>query len=197
MSWPEAKSDEELYARVLDEQKLRSDSAKWFLDGGDTYINLESAALQLRQMLELIPLGALVANRDWVEPVASAFAKKKPGEAKGLVERVNPEYWPKPGLVKRDDKGLYTMHALDDGYVTESEWADEWGWVSGLLHARNPYKGHPDQVDAHQHLRTLHARLLRLLAQHVLALPDQDRLLIGTLQSANGSSSVASLSRLA
>jgi hypothetical protein len=61
-------------------------------------------------MLELIPLGALIANRDWVEPVVSAFSRKDPVEAKRLVKRVNPDYWPFPGNPEVGPPGVQKKH---------------------------------------------------------------------------------------
>ena len=54
----QADDDRDLYIRALDEQRLRSQDAERLIGAGPSYPNLESAALQLRFMLELIPLGA-------------------------------------------------------------------------------------------------------------------------------------------
>jgi hypothetical protein len=191
----EEPNDRQVYASVLDEQRIRCEHADWFLSGGNSYINLESAALQLRQTLELIPLGALVANRDWVEAVASAFDRKAPGEAKKLMERVNPDYWPMPGAPVAGPNTELGFERIADGFVTEDEWPSEWGYVSSLLHARNPFKGHPGQEAAHEHLTQLHARLRRLLDYHVLTLPAQDVAWIGILRDDSGQSRVLTLVR--
>jgi hypothetical protein len=175
-------SDElERYAAVLDQQRIRSNSATIVLNGGLTYPNLESAALQMRFMLELVPLGALVANRDWVEPVASAFARKDPGEAAKLVKRVNPDYWPIPAReVPNPSPGQERLlEGLQEGFVTESEWQAEWGYLSSLLHARNPFGEEPDLTPTRDRLLALHERIIRLLALHVLPLPDRNTAVLG------------------
>lgn len=93
-----AEDDRALYANLLKQQKLRSGVAEILLGAEQSLPNIESAALQLRFVLELIPLAALIANRDWVEPVSAAFDRKDPMDARKLVKRINPEYWPVPGV---------------------------------------------------------------------------------------------------
>jgi hypothetical protein len=190
--------DLELYASVLDQQRIRSNSATIVLNGGLTYPNLESAALQMRFMLELVPLGALVANRDWVEPVASAFARKDPGEAAKLVKRVNPEYWPRPAreLPNPGSGQERRLEGLQDGFVNEDEWQSEWGYLSGLLHARNPFGVEPDLTPTRDRLPALHRRIIRLLALHVLPLPDRTTAVLGVLEGQDGKAQVHNLGRM-
>jgi len=195
-----SEADRLLYAEVLKEQRLRGQLAEQLLAGG-TYPNTESAALQLRFILELIPLAALIANRDWVEPVAAAFDRKDPTEARKLVKRVNPEYWPVPGertSYVRDAPGQRGRHefvGIHDGFLTESEWAAEWGYVSSLLHARNPYSGAYDLDEARTRLTELLARIRRLLACHLLLLPAHNISLVGLLETDEGESAVLLLGR--
>jgi hypothetical protein len=82
---------------------------------------------------------------------------------------------------------------ITDGFVTEGEWPSEWSYVSSLLHARNPFKGHPAQDATHERLAQLHARLRRLLDYHVLTLPPHDVAWIGILCDDSGQSQVVTL----
>jgi hypothetical protein len=195
-----SEADRLLYVEVLKQQRLRGEVAKQFLAAA-TYPNVESAALQLRFILELIPLAALIANREWVEPVAAAFDRKDPMEARKLVKRANPEYWPVPGertsYVRDgpDQRGRHEFVGIRDGFLTESEWASEWGYVSRWLHARNPYRAAHDLDDERIRLTDLLARIRRLLACHLLLLPAHNVALIGLLETAEGESAVLLLGR--
>jgi hypothetical protein len=195
----QAEDDRDLYIRLLDEQRLRSQAAQWLIESGLTYPNLESAALQMRFMLELVPLGALVANREWIEPVATAFARKDPGEAKKLVKRVNPDYWPFAGDVEAGKrlagKARHTFTGIREGVLREQDWAPEWGYLSGLLHAGNPYRDRPDLETTRDRLIGLLERIRRLLKCHVLLLPGHDLALVGFLETESGGAGVMTLER--
>jgi hypothetical protein len=194
----QADDDRDLYIRLLDEQRLRSQAAEQLIGAGLTYPSLESAALQLRFMLELVPLGALIANRDCVEPVAYAFARNDPVEAKNLVKRVNPDYWPfaaDPDIGRRGaHEAPHTFTGIRDGFVREEDWASEWGYLSSLLHAGNPYRDRP-------HLEATRDRLLGLLERirclecHVLLLPGHDLALVGFLETESGGAGVITMER--
>ncbi len=59
-------------------------------------LQIESAAMHIRKILEPIVFGSLVTNRREVEAVAKAFHKADVEDARKLARRVNSHYWPTP-----------------------------------------------------------------------------------------------------
>jgi hypothetical protein len=173
----EVEADMDLYARVLEQIRHRGEHIAVTLAGQPTYPNAEFAALQMRQTLELIPMLGLLTHRELIEDVASAYKRKSPQEAAKLVSQVNPDYWPVPvrQILTPEGPGRARHEAIEDGFVREDEWIREWGWLSSLLHARNPYVGEPELGPTWERLRVLHDRIVRLLNAHEIQLPPDAR----------------------
>jgi hypothetical protein len=190
--------DLQLYAAVLDQTRVRGDIAAEFLEPPLSYPRLELAALQMRIMLELIPLGGLLTHRQNVEEVASAFRLKDADAAAKLLKRVNPNYWPKPVVQVPTPEGP-TRDRLDDvtdGFVTEMQWKAEWGFLSSVLHARNTYKGEPELPPLHERLCALLGRIVRLIGLHILELPGDQRRVLGMVKGEDGVAHVNELAWL-
>jgi hypothetical protein len=180
-----AKDEQVLYGRVLEEIKGRLAAATTFLtfplkDGRATLNTHDAncAAMHLRMCLEFVALGSLVANRPEVEQVTRAFAKHDADAAAKIVKRLNPDYWPVPlRLVIPEDGSQWRLERVADGYLRETEWRAEWGFLSSLLHAANPYKQTPSQpppnlVQTVNRLGRIHRQLQTLLSRHQVTLVD-------------------------
>ncbi len=180
-------ADLSLYADVLEQIRRRGDAAREFLSPPISYPRVESAALQVRFMLELIPLGSLIAHLDLVAQVASAYSRKKPDEAAKLVKQVNPDYWPKPIVHIGTPEGEPDRwEDVTEPFVAEGEWQAEWGYLSSLLHARNPFSPLPDLNEAHGRVAGIYRRLVVLINLHQIRLPDAGVLVIGQILSDDG-----------
>lgn len=81
--------------------------------------------------------------------------------------------------------------------MTEGEWVREWGFLSSLLHARNPSQSDPEIIALHARLADLLNRITTLLNLHWLDLPDgDDPLLAFVTTTDNGKATVQSFARV-
>ena len=107
---------------------------------------LESAALQLRKVLELIAFGSLVANKKAYSAAHANFAGE--WNAKKLlakVGRLNPNFYPTPVKQTRPHiPGIQIQHEkILNGYLTKVEFVRAYQQCSELIHTTNPYSGAP------------------------------------------------------
>jgi hypothetical protein len=123
--------------------------------------------------------------------------ERDPVEAKKLVKRVNPDYWPfaaDPEVGQHGADGAqHTFTGIREGVIREEDWASEWGYVSSLLHARNPYGDRPDLEATQERLLGLLGRSRRLLKCHVPLLPGHDLALVGFLETQTGGAGVLTM----
>lgn len=131
-----AETDRKLYLGILEEIYRRIEQARIFIQRGATQPAIESSALQLRIVIELIVMASLVTNKAKVEEITTALAKKRVDEARKLVRSANPDYWPKADRA-HDEPGKIRQLLPVEGALTEDRWLREWGMLSELLHARN------------------------------------------------------------
>jgi hypothetical protein len=172
--------DRTLYLGLLEEMYRRIEQVRVFLQPGPKQPALESAALQLRIVIELIVMASLVTNRAKVEEITTALADKSVDAARKLARNANPDYWPKADRA-HDEPGKTRQLLPIDGALTEDRWNREWGMLSDLLHARNPFAPQLDVPAAHAKLTRLTGELITLLTHHVLKLADDKGLLVGQI----------------
>jgi hypothetical protein len=176
---PIAQEDVNRYGDILAEVKARVDYAVEVLQSPAEEFDLECAAMHLRKSVELIVLGSLVANRMAVEKVASAIHSKRWDVARGLVRSINPDYWPVPLHIEIDHNGRTSFVAVTDPILNESEVGRAWGFLSDLLHARNPYSDPIDLRNAADRILDIAQRIATLLSLHSMDLGNADFLIIG------------------
>lgn len=172
--------DRKLYLGLLEDMYRRIEQARTFLQPGPKQPALESAALQLRIVIELIVMASLVSNRANVEEITTALADKSVDAARKLARNANPDYWPKADRA-HDAPGKTRQLLPIDGALTEDRWNREWGMLSDLLHARNPFAPQLDVPAAHAKLTRLTGEAITLLTHHVLKLADDKGLLVGQI----------------
>lgn len=183
--------DRKLYLGLLEDMYRRIEQARVFLQPGPKQPALESAALQLRIVIELVVMASLVTNRAKVEEITTALADKSVNAARKLARNANPDYWPKADRA-HDEPGKPRELRPIEGALTEDRWNREWGMLSDLLHARNPFAPHLDVPAAHAKMVQLAGELITLLTHHVLKLADGKGLLVGQIDP-EGKVSVAEL----
>lgn len=126
---------------------------------------VERVALNLRICIEQIVLASLIPSKEQVAEVASAFHRKDYKDAAKILDRVNPDYWPDPfkGPLVPDSHGNIRPN-LYGQYLRFEDWRAEWGFLSELLYAQNPFDpGFPRQPSGGD--EALHARLLDLASR--------------------------------
>jgi hypothetical protein len=139
--------------------------------------------------LEQVVLSTLVANRPGAAVVVEAFAKKNAGEARALVKRINPKYWPIPFDEQPPNPSegeIWRMVVPVEPFLRETEWGRAYGYCSGLLHAPNPYvylSGTASEVkdqDREQvaQLVDYSNKIQRLIKNHLVYLSEMDHSLI-------------------
>jgi len=99
------------------------------------------------------------------------------------VRNANPGYWPKADRAY-DEPGKIRQLLPVEGALTEDRWRREWGMLSELLHARNPFAPPLDVERAHTDLVRLASEIITLLTHHVLKLADGGGLLVGQINPA-------------
>ena len=139
--------NEELYQRYLacmEEIKKRTSVVTAFVrrEINSKYIitTVESVALQLRIILELIALSSLVANREQYRRYRANF--KKDWNAKRILEtleKANPRFYPVPTQQVLVSKGLYNTPQIESGYLKKEEFIILYDRCSSILHANNPF----------------------------------------------------------
>jgi hypothetical protein len=143
-------------------------------------LQIESAAVHIRKILELIVFGSLVTNRREVESVARAFREADVDDARKLAKRVNSNYWPTP-LAPFEPVALPEIarqRPLEGAeYLREADWGRAYGDSSAVLHAANPYAPTRDMETVLDALRNWTKKIIALLNHHQVTLVDRNYLL--------------------
>lgn len=166
------------YCNVLEEIKQRLSVIQQFTRNGVTINNLgredfdaEFVALQLRKTMELICLSSLVANKDAYAKIQKKFASH--WNANYIIkdlERVNPEFFPKPIYLKGLNKeGVKHLELMEDGFLTKDDLLFLYSKCSKVLHAMNPYNN-STIVNFDKSIDEWVQRIIRLLSLHYITL---------------------------
>lgn len=129
----------------MEEVKKRTSVIDFFLSGNGHALfeptTLESIALQIRKILELIAMASLVANKSEYEKVYSNFSNA--WNAEYLLKdlgRVNADFYPKPVVEQpsNDPKVKNQLADRDDDYLTKEEFIKVYKKCGAIMHASNP-----------------------------------------------------------
>lgn len=136
-------------------------------------IDLEIAALQLRQVCETVLLASFVLHADFVEDFTSRLRKNDGWDKlKKLLAEQNERFMPEPVRVVTDPDGSKFIEIIDDDAISAGELFRMWGRFSETLHYRNPLKGPIDLGAYLIELSNALVRLTKLLRHHAVHLPD-------------------------
>lgn len=173
--------DDALYRQVLDEIKKRIDHAAQHLPSANTWPELESCALQVRMAIELIVMGSLVTNREAIEGINLALSSKNSAsDAAKTARKANCDYWPKAThALERPDGPIQLVPT--EGALTEANWEREWGRLSALLHAHNPFREHVQFADSKELVTRVASEIVLLMTHHSIHLADRDGMLVGQI----------------
>ena len=181
MAAPLTQEDLELYGNVLSEIKYRIDYAnRKFADVTDI-AEFESGVLQLRKAIELIALATLAVNKQSVSTVSTALHKKDWNEARKILRKVNPNYWPTPFKSHLDEQNRRSLAPIDSPYLSEGDAAGTWGFLSDLLHASNPFA--PIEIDQRlvDRARVIATKVQNLLGLHTADLGNREHLVLAQM----------------
>lgn len=170
--------DRDRYAKLMWEARLRLEVVSDFLQGtaSATYVqaSIESMALQLRKLLELIAFSSLVSNRDAYEAVRSDIAKDwHANRILRRVESINPKFYPQPvdGFVGSKWKKVRS------GFLTRLQFAELYDECGNILHVPNPLGRGRSSLVFQRKIPLYLCRLERLLSEHVVQLASSKELL--------------------
>ena len=175
------------YCNLMEEIKKRTQVIDIFLSGSSHALykatTIESICLQLRKILELIALGSLVANKEVFSKVYREFAKCWNAEYIFKdIERINPEFYPKPIIEDPCLTRGVTMDWKDKDpteYLTKKEFIKMYKKCGAIMHSGNPYGTHVDYGYYDKSIPMWRRKIIHLLNSHqILLLNDPNIYLI-------------------
>src|SRR5580704_12805346 len=137
--------DIQKYCDLMEEIKRRTSVIDFFLTGGGHALyqptTIESVALQLRKILELIAFGSLVANKESYSASYEKFASNSNARLmlRDLV-RINPDFYPKPVVEapSSDPRAIHQRKDRQADYLTKDEFERAYDKCGAIMHAENP-----------------------------------------------------------
>jgi hypothetical protein len=165
------------YCDLMEELKRRTAVIDFFLVGGGHALyqppTIESVALQLRKVLELIAFGSLVANKESYSAAYARFAEH--WNARLMlrdIDRINPDFYPR-AVIEAPSTHPKTMHNLQDrgpDYLTKEEFEKAYEKCGAILHAENPYGSRVDYAYYAERLPVWRTQIVNLLNNHQIRL---------------------------
>jgi len=156
------------YLRLMWEVEKRLEVLNGFISGeiDSLYLlaTIESEALQLRKILELIAFASLVTHKEAYESVRKDILKD--WHAKRImrkVENLNPDFYPIPTVGVRNGK----WQNLRGGFLTRKQFESLYDRCGNILHAKNPFsKVSQHTLSFHNSVPDYVARIEMLLRDH-------------------------------
>jgi hypothetical protein len=174
--------DIQAYIHCMEEIKRRISVVGRVLSGetntGYVITNAELLAVQLRKVAELIALSTICSHREEYERIRDDF--ERDWKARLIlrdVERINPNFYPKPTRQVKDPETGEIVRAenVKDGYLTREELVDMVDECSALLHATNPYQDNTaDPKEFIGRCKKWRDEILTLLNHHQVQLVDSN-----------------------
>ena len=172
------------YADCMEEIKKRTEVVDGFLTGRCHAMFLqstvESVALQIRKILELIALASMAANRSEYAQHRKNF--QKDWNAKRILEtleRANPQFYPTPNkqVVDKNTGKVISLQNVRSGFLTKQDFKTLFDSCSRILHADNPFSTKQDPKAFLNSVPGWMEKIRRLLNHHTIQLIDDDRML--------------------
>lgn len=169
--------DINLYVSLMNEVKLRTNSIHDILSGAVTtsypFTNAEFMCLQIRKILELIAMGSIVANKEEFEAYSDKFSNC--WNARLIlqdIERLNPDFYPKPVVEIREDHGQLKSRIEDkrDGFLTRDEFVKVYEKCGKFMHSYNPYGSKHDLDYYMKNIPIWLNKIIGLLNSHMIKL---------------------------
>lgn len=172
--------DRNAYSSVMEEIKLREKVIRSFVLGErDALFNVttvETIVLQVRMVLELIPMASLAAHKDLFNTASKKFRNHwHPGKILTELEALNPDFFPVPIEEKPlDTEGIKAVLAESrKEALTREELVRIHGKCGGILHASNPYNRKTDYDKVLKDVNLWMTKVRNLLNVHKIRLLDE------------------------
>lgn len=129
---------------------------------------IESEALQLRKVLELIAYASLVAHKEEYENVRNDISKDWHGSRiLRKIEQLNPSFYPVPTNGVKNGK----WKKLKGGFLTRKQFETLYDKCGNVLHSKNPFsKVSQRSLAFHKKVPDYVARIEKLLTEHTVKL---------------------------
>jgi len=155
----------------------------------------ELCHLQLRMICELFALGSLLAHGDIKDTQTKRLRTAYQADwIVGQIERIHPNFYPRPSKVVRDKSGADTVEPITSGYLTKSDLLALYHECGGVLHRGNFQKlfgqPHKQQLDF-KRVAAWTDKIVTLLNHHQIAFIDPTRELWVTMQTEDGRAQAA------
>lgn len=139
---------------------------------------VETSALQLRMIYELIAFASLSANREAFELIHKSFRKENDfSHITKKLELINPRFIPMS--LKRIAPGQPIVFEKEHHpIISRKDLVFRHGKLGNLLHARNPYKEHLDYADWAEEILHWTDEVTQLLNPHAAFLSDDSFLYV-------------------
>lgn len=140
-----------------------------------TYLQttIESEALQLRKLLELIAFASLVSYQDAYRAVRNDIAKDwHAARMLKRIEGINPDFYPTP--VRGHDGKRWLK--LNGGYLTRHQFSQLYDKCGAMLHIKNPFSKGKSSFAFHNQVPKCLQRIEQLLSEHYVRLAKTNEL---------------------
>ena len=178
------------YIKCMEELKRRQNAIDEVVSGHRStsfkYTNIEFISLQYRKIFELIVLASLASHHHLFEGLTRKLTKEwEIAKIVRLVEAKNSGFYPKPiDRVPSDQPGTKDNWIdVDSGFLALPELVAAHGLIGNIMHANNPYRTEPISDRLEPQFAPWRGKLLRLLNNHLVRLPEGNILYVG-MQSA-------------
>jgi len=166
------------YASMMRECRYRVETLRDFSAGKThcTYLQatIESEALQLRKLLELIAYSSLVSYQEAYRSVRSDIAKDwHAARILRKIEGINPEFYPVP-IEGFNKKG---WNRVRGGYLTRKQFEGLYDKCGAMLHSQNPFSKGKSSLAFHKKVPDYLGRIEALLSEHLVQLANSQELI--------------------
>ncbi|MEP3825465.1 MAG: hypothetical protein ABJM19_12795 [Marinobacter sp.] len=165
------------YASLMWECRYRLETLRDFVEGRThcTYLQttIESEALQLRKLLELIAFASLVSYQDAYRSIRDDIAKDwHAARILKKIEGINPDFYPTP--VRGHDGKRWRK--LSGGYLTRRQFSQLYDKCGAMLHTKNPFSKGKNSLAFHNQVPEYLRRIEQLLSEHYVRLAKTNEL---------------------
>lgn len=173
------------YGDLMVEIKNRINSALDMLGRDDqpvSVVSLESAALQIRKVIECVMHASVVVN---IDQISNSFTKEwDANKLMARVEKINSNYYPQP--VKLEIKQGVKTWAPDQGFISKADFKTLYNKIGELAHAKSPFNNKKIDVQTTKKEMTSDLKqLIKLLNHHFVPLPDGKSRIVCIMEDGN------------
>jgi hypothetical protein len=158
-----------------------------FTSGEHSAFALESAALQLRKILEIIAFSSIAPCKGLYEKIRFEYDKsdyRKDWNANSILitmDKINPDFYPNPfkfstDLVEHDGKSGREISPLNEEYLTRKRFEKLYTRLGKFLHADNPWGADKGLTHFKNDLPEIIAHIKQLLNYHLVQIKSDNSL---------------------